>query len=547
MNKLFFFILLQVLLIPCIKSEAQNWEWIKHFGGKGTDFPRSFDIDSRDNLYILFLTDDTITIENETVYNGTYLAKFDSSGTLLWIKPAPINGSLIKIDKMDNIIIAESFYSYGGTQFISKYDSSFTPLWTKQIEHYPNRGVHVMSISTDFNNNILISGTFNGWMSFDNDTLFACNIYCDNDAFVIKINPFGEYVNSIQIKLLTSCNDDDHFLGSIFVETDNMNNIFFTGIFSGIIQINTNTFYSSSGITEYCPEMFLCKYDSSFNYKWSKLFKSGCFWGRSTITSDNIFVGGSVKGAILLDDTLIAGSNSNYNAYLLKFDTLGHFLRNVWGSIISPPDTMYLIGEAYFNSIFIDSTGNFIVGGTTFLKATIMVIGSDTINTIPNGASSSILKFNNNFDLLWYKQVNFTNYNSSGSLYLSNNRTSVYCWGNFNDTAFFDDSVFISKGQGDFYIAKLNNYMNSINIVMDNKEQITVYPNPTAGVFTLTKTGVSDNINNIEIYNTIGNKIYQSTFETNTKSINISQYPKGIYIVKAYSGNNVFVEKVVYQ
>jgi len=50
----------------------------------------------------------------------------------------------------------------------------------------------------------------------------------------------------------------------------------------------------------------------------------------------------------------------------------------------------------------------------------------------------------------------------------------------------------------------------------------------------------------IEIYNTLGNKIYQSVFETNTKSINISNYPQGIYIVKVYSGNNVFVEKVIY-
>jgi len=74
-----------------------------------------------------------------------------------------------------------------------------------------------------------------------------------------------------------------------------------------------------------------------------------------------------------------------------------------------------------------------------------------------------------------------------------------------------------------------------------------LYPNPNNGIFTITTTNTSENTNTIEIYNTLGNKIYQSGFKTNTKSINISSFPQGIYIVKVYSGNNVFVEKVVYQ
>jgi len=77
-------------------------------------------------------------------------------------------------------------------------------------------------------------------------------------------------------------------------------------------------------------------------------------------------------------------------------------------------------------------------------------------------------------------------------------------------------------------------------------ENLYIYPNPNNGIFTINSTNNSETTNSIEIYNTLGNKIYQSVFETNTKSINISNYPQGIYIVKVYSGNNVFVEKVIY-
>ena len=42
--RLLFLILLHAQLLSCIKSEAQNWQWLKHFGGKGNDEARSFKI-----------------------------------------------------------------------------------------------------------------------------------------------------------------------------------------------------------------------------------------------------------------------------------------------------------------------------------------------------------------------------------------------------------------------------------------------------------------------------------------------------------------------
>jgi len=105
----------------------------------------------------------------------------------------------------------------------------------------------------------------------------------------------------------------------------------------------------------------------------------------------------------------------------------------------------------------------------------------------------------------------------------------------------------------DTYSSVSNNANDKIKLKIDSSQNKVFHflciPNPNNGVFYIIK---QENTNNseewkVEISNLLGIKIYQTDFETNTKSINISQYPKGIYIVKAYSGNNVFVEKVVYQ
>ena len=49
---------------------------------------------------------------------------------------------------------------------------------------------------------------------------------------------------------------------------------------------------------------------------------------------------------------------------------------------------------------------------------------------------------------------------------------------------------------------------------------IQVYPNSNKGIFTICLSDNSEKTNSIEIYNTLGNKIYQTNFETNTKLIN---------------------------
>lgn len=92
---------------------------------------------------------------------------------------------------------------------------------------------------------------------------------------------------------------------------------------------------------------------------------------------------------------------------------------------------------------------------------------------------------------------------------------------------------------------------------------ITIYPNPNKGIFILKIETEQISDFTIEIFDIIGRLIYQSKItipqseikgsktqlkiKQHKEEIDISSHSKGIYFVKVISGDEVFVDKIVYQ
>jgi hypothetical protein len=78
-----------------------------------------------------------------------------------------------------------------------------------------------------------------------------------------------------------------------------------------------------------------------------------------------------------------------------------------------------------------------------------------------------------------------------------------------------------------------------ITDIADNKiqEDFTIFPNPTSGRFEIS----GNEINEIEIRNLLGDMIYKG----NSTQINISEEPKGIYLVKITSGKETKTTKII--
>jgi hypothetical protein len=76
--------------------------------------------------------------------------------------------------------------------------------------------------------------------------------------------------------------------------------------------------------------------------------------------------------------------------------------------------------------------------------------------------------------------------------------------------------------------------------------QLSIYPNPTYGLFIFEWTGKP--IDGLEILNFRGSVLYRKSFartEKNYESIDLSQLAPGIYLIKAYNNKNVFIKKLI--
>jgi hypothetical protein len=78
---------------------------------------------------------------------------------------------------------------------------------------------------------------------------------------------------------------------------------------------------------------------------------------------------------------------------------------------------------------------------------------------------------------------------------------------------------------------------------LEINNDICIYPNPSRGKFTI-ETGTIKS--SFEIFNLLGEKIYTSCLTHHTsKEIDLSEAPKGIYLIKIFSGKEIITRKMV--
>ncbi len=82
-------------------------------------------------------------------------------------------------------------------------------------------------------------------------------------------------------------------------------------------------------------------------------------------------------------------------------------------------------------------------------------------------------------------------------------------------------------------------------VVLNDVRDFNIYPNPNNGQFNIAID--SDESTLIEVYDLMGKQVFNSKMNETIKKIDISDQPKGIYLVRITIGNNVFNEKIVYQ
>jgi hypothetical protein len=326
---------------------SQNFNWIKQISGTGVDYLTGMTTDTNGNIYVVGGFAGTIDFDpgpgvssaGPAYGSDIWFGKYSSSGNLIWahalIGGDDDFGTDIALDNSGNVYIT----GYFGTQtsldfnpgagtanptvshglFLAKYNNSGVFQWVRTIGHN-NVITRSQAIEVDGSGNCYIAGTL--WTSQSTQVNFnpagSANLNTANGSvFYAKYSSSGAYVwaKNVGPGNSTSVECDDLAL-------DASSNVYITGSFSGTADFHpsgtTPTLNSTNGAA------YICKYNSSGNYVWTKQVngQNGDRGRAATVdNSGNVYVAGGYN-------------TGNVNAFLVKFNSSGTqlTLKNIGGS-----------------------------------------------------------------------------------------------------------------------------------------------------------------------------------------------------------------------
>ena len=80
----------------------------------------------------------------------------------------------------------------------------------------------------------------------------------------------------------------------------------------------------------------------------------------------------------------------------------------------------------------------------------------------------------------------------------------------------------------------------------NNISNVSIYPNPTEGLFTVGLDQLDDN-SRVVVYTAVGQDIINQQLNTKQTVINLKEYNSGIYFVKITNGDMIITRRIVKQ
>ncbi len=199
------------------------FQWVRQGGGQSYDYGYEVTTDNQDNIIVTgiftqFATFGSFTVQSANPYGDIYVVKYNALGNEQWVQAA--------------------FDPSGGQSF---YNTSY-------------------GVRTDQNDNVFITGSFGSVISFGDSILVSSYDGTDQDIFLAKYDPLGNFV---WVRQVYSDSSGSYSYGSD-IRIDKDNNILFTGSFSVMANFEGIVLTSLSN-----SDIFVAKYDQAGNALWA--------------------------------------------------------------------------------------------------------------------------------------------------------------------------------------------------------------------------------------------------------------------------------------
>ena len=372
--------------------------WARSAGGNLLDQSYGITADRDGNIviagFIMGTANFSGTALTATDLRDIFLAKYNSSGTLVWARKAggpdfeEVND--VASDAQGNYIITGYFKGRATFEttilnsnsnsediFIAKYSAAGSLIWAKAAGGSGADAAN--SIAVDDTNNIIISGRFEGNASFEGFNVGAIG---QRDAFIAKYKRDG---NVLWVKSEGGSTFDESFS----VATDAVGGIYSTGYFTGRANFGGQDLTSNGDY-----DMFIAYYNPDGTMIWRRSSGGQSLDnGRGVATSKygNVYVLGSFQSSSLTINTVsptILSTRGDFDGFLLKIKIspapVGNkpLLSNNFTIVQSPKGhvlEIHNISELPYKAVILDAMGR------TVLSSNLESNGQIELPNLANG------------------------------------------------------------------------------------------------------------------------------------------------------------------
>ena len=488
----------------------------------------------------------SITLTNPTGGTSFYINKLNSDGVIQWAIQLPVttlhwgpvicqkNGMLyVACEFADTLVIGlDTITTSSGhyALFVLKLDLNGNIIgYIPEFGSTDNDLLIACGITVNSSNEIYITGKASGILNFDTIVLNSLKGYY---AYLAKFSPSLKPIWAIQ----ANSNDTAPNSRGWGISVDNNENVIIGGYFTGDISWGSQYFNGNNSRGGTNP--YIAKFDSSGNCLWIRggagiqklrdFSNRGPVYNLVTDISGNIYYSAALDSVLYVDGDTLKYANGNF--YYCKYTPNGNL---VWlkqaGNFFSNND-----GDEAPTSLVIDNSNNlwssgWIDGPATFggysLKHEGLFIAKLDLDGNFKGAIGSIGIDDNYPSAL----------DTDGNLYVGG--------AGGGDTVSFDGDtkINIHDTLGVEFVLKFCSSEMGDQQLLNNDEQVSVYPDPTTGKFTVTFPGTTKQI---QISNSLGQVLQTKCFENEMKMV-FELTTSGIYFIKIKTDTQIMTEKLI--
>jgi hypothetical protein len=544
-------------------AQTPSWHWARAgIPDQGTVDPKGISTDSFGNVYAIgvpvALTN--ITFENTILPTDTmFLVKYNKHGKLIWAKHQPYNfnpkafstdaagNSYVTGVFIDTVTVGSSTLICNGTKdiFVAKFDSAGNALWARRaggpglpsFPLYNSVEDQGNSIGVDDTGNCYVGGVFfisnsptstYNYVTFDTITYSLPASMTRNKAygFLAKYNAAGQiqWMRRIEAAKTEEAVKD--------ISVSSQGNIFITGTLYGTLRFNNLPTLTSNG----SDDVYFARFDPNGNPVWAKSFGGSDIEVINAIAVDKqeqcYLTGYFYSPNLPVGAFNLTGSSQRGTVFVAKSTSSGNI---AWaaqntgsGSIGDTNIALDSAGNAYISASF---TGNVTIGQQT-ISASNVAFGSPLVS-----------KWNNAGTLLW--AITAQGKGIVNKIAVDKVTGDGYLSGVFSGSTGFGSHIVSAPGSG-IYIAKFSsNSPTGITEAFSNK--LSVYPNPAQNMVYLNLPEAKGTIQ-IHLTDLQGKTVLSRTLPASANlQLALPELAKGMYILKAEGGKQIYLQKIVIQ